>query len=225
MRIQAQTHVPYSPPTPRASSSKSEVEQALDRLEICLTDTAQSRADAVSSSGALQGYEPECKSIKFDRADRDVSAHGVALKGKTDSAAPTSERGLQLSQGVKLGGDEIKARIDKALAELSPAEAAARRHLETAQRDAQFLIESSMPHLTVSYKHAHRQSQEELSPYLVEVMEDAPGRDVGRFADDIKGLFGESISNYRQGELGGKFVVEDLTKIKSSLILARDKMK
>lgn len=209
----------------RPSTSKAEVQQALDRIEVCLVDTTQARSDALASSGSLQGYEPACKSIKFDRPDRDVSAHGVALQDKTRAAEPSSTRGLALSQGIKGGGDEIKQRIDRALAELGPGDAAARRHLESAQRDAQFLIESSMPHLTVSYRQAHSQSQQEVGPYLLEVMEDAPGRDVGRFAEDIQGLFGESISNYRQGELGGKFVAEDLTKIKSSLILARDKMK
>ena len=224
MRIQSSNPWPTSSGA-RPSTSKAEVQQALDRLELCLGDTTQVRADATSSSTSLQGYEPDCKAIKFDRPDRNVSAHGVALQDKTEAAAPSSSRGLELSQGIKAGGEEIKQRIDRALAELGPAEAAARRHLESAQRDAQFLLESSMPHLTVSYRQAHSQSQQEVGPYLLEVIEDAPGRDVGRFAEDIKGLFGESISNYRQGELGGKFVAEDLTKIKSSLILARDKMK
>ena len=107
---------------------------------------------------------------------------------------------------------------------LTPADSAARRYLEAAARDTKFLNENSLPHLTVSLKLAHRQSQEEVSPYLTEVQEDAPGRDVGRFAEDIGQLFADSRANYRQGDLGGKYVQQDLAQIKADLQAARDKM-
>jgi len=223
MHIQSQLPKTYS--APRASTAKTEVNQALDRIESCLGDTARARADALASKTALEGYEADVKAIKFDRPDRDVSAHGVNLKAKTEAGAPTSAQALQLANGVKAGGVTIKEHIDNALKSLTPADAGARRFLETAQREAEFLNESSVPHLAVSLKHAHRQSQEDLSPYLTEVIEDAPGRDVGRFSDDIKALFSDSVLNYRQGELGGKYVASDLDKLKSSLLTAREKLK
>lgn len=214
-----------SQPGLRNSMAKSKVLQALDRVNACLSDTEQARADALAAKSALDGYEPEVRAIKFDRPDRDVSAHGDNLRNKTGQCAGPSGHGLQLSNGVKEGGTDIASCIDQALKSLLSSESAARPHLEKAASDTQFLNESSMPHLTVSFRQAHQQSQEEVTPYLVEVQQDAPGRDVGRFAQDIGGLFADSISNYRQGELGGKFVVQDLTQIKASLSAARDKLK
>lgn len=223
MQIQSQLSRTCS--VPRTSPAKAEVNQALDRIEACLSDTARARTDALLSKSAMEGYEADVRAIKFDRPDKDVSAHGHNLKAKTEAGAPTSAQALQLANGVRTGGETIKQHIDQALKSLTPADASARRALETAKSDAQFLNESSLPKFAVSLRHAHRQSQEELSPYLTEVIEDAPGRDVGRFSDDIKALFSDSILNYRQGELGGKYVASDLDKVKSSLVAARDKLK
>ena len=132
MHIQSQLPKTYS--APRASTAKTEVNQALDRIESCLGDTARARADALASKTALEGYEADVKAIKFDRPDRDVSAHGVNLKAKTEAGAPTSAQALQLANGVKAGGVTIKEHIDNALKSLTPADAGARRFLETADR-------------------------------------------------------------------------------------------
>lgn len=78
---------------------------------------------------------------------------------------------------------------------------------------------------SVTFRQAHRQSQQELSPHLNEVLEDQPGRDVGRFADDIGELFADSQAHFRQGDVSGKFVGEDLATIQVSLQKAREKLK
>lgn len=208
-----------------SSTTKTHVLTALDRLDRCQNDTAQARADAVAAKTQLDGYEGDVRAIKFDRPDRDVSVNGDHLRAKTDGCAGPSSHGLEVSNSVKEGGLALAAHIDDALKSLTPSQSSARSNLETAARDARSLNENTMGYLTVSLKRAHRESQEELSPYLTEVQEDAPGRDVGRFADDIGALFSDAIADYREGDLGGKFVSEDLTRIRANLVAARDKLK
>ena len=208
----------------RPSVAKTHVLQALDQAESAMGNTAQARTEATAAQTALDGYEPEVRAIKFDRPDRDVSPNGHTLRAKTQSCAAPSGHGLELANGVQSSSAEIRKHIDEALQSLTPADSAARRYLQAAARDTKFLNENSLPHLTVSLKLAHRQSQEEVSPYLTEVQEDAPGRDVGRFAEDIGQLFADSRANYRQGDLGGKYVQQDLAQIKADLQAARDKM-
>lgn len=208
-----------------SSTAKTHVLTALDRVDRCQNDTAQARADAMAAKGQLDGYEGDVRAIKFDRPDRDVSGNGHNLRSKTDHCAGPSSHGLEMSGLVKDGGLALAADIDAALKSLTTSQSATRYHLESAARDAKTLNESTMTHLSGSLKRAHRESQDELSPYLTEVQEDAPGRDVGRFADDIGALFADAIADYRQADLGGKFVGQDLASIRANLVAARDKLK
>lgn len=207
------------------SPARNHVERALARVERGMQESQQTREDARAANLALDGYQPEVRAIEFDRPDRDVSAHGRVLQGKVEFSAQPANRGLQTSQDLQAGGGEIRECIDQALAALTSTEAGARSALTRAQADTKLMNENSLPHLTLSFRQAHRQSQQELSPYLTEVLEDQPGRDVGRFADDIGELFADSQAHFRQGDLSGKFVGEDLASIQVSLQKAREKLK
>ena len=207
------------------SPARAVVERALARIERGLQESQQTRDDARAANSALDGYQPEVRAIEFDRPDRNVSAHGRALQGKVEISSEPANRGLQTSQELQAGGGEIRESIDQALAALTSAEAGARSSLTRAQADTKLMNENSLPHLSLSFRQAHRQSQQELSPYLTEVVEDQPGRDVGRFADDIGELFADAQAHFRQGDLSGKFVAEDLATIQVSLQRAREKLK
>ena len=197
--------------------ARTAVQQALDAVAQARTYQTPAKTHCEAGLAALDGYEGHVQAVKFDRPDRDVSAHGKALRVQSQKAEAEIEPGLE--QGTQLAkvSETIEERIQQALKNTASGNWQARNALDEAGRDQQMLETHSLPSFQRSLGGANKNLGQQLSPYLDEVEADAPGRDVGRFADDLKELFGDGGSGLREAKLATGWILQDLDGMESSL--------
>ena len=158
-----------------------------------LTDIYQGAADA------LGGAEQHIKAIEFDRPSRDVSAHGKALREKAGGADARLHEGDDELATVNGHTDRMMELVEGAKADLGDSHRTARWRLDSAFNDLNHVKDSNLPGMNRAVSGTSHLLNEELNPYLTEVEEDVPGRDVGRFADDIENIWGRARNRVRSG--------------------------
>ncbi len=200
----------------------------LQSLDAALGETAAGTTTATglkphlqAAAQALDGYAGHTRAIEFDRPDRDVSEHGRALRSQADRAWSENDAARQDLQGLSATTERLKQHVADALASCPPNKPKARQYLESAQADVDLMRERTLRDAQVTVRYGETAVRTELAPYLTEVEEDAPGRDVGRFADDLDHWLGEAHLSFRQGVLQSGWLSNDLAGVKARLEAAR----
>ncbi|MBI3926843.1 MAG: hypothetical protein HY319_15005 [Armatimonadetes bacterium] len=203
------------------SQALAAVDAALAALSSVRTHNDEADRAGQEALAALDGYEPHVRTIEFDRPDRDVSAEGRALRSKSEGSAALSEEGAV--HGLETAHDvsQVGESVDRALAAVDSNHWRARQALQQAAAEVGFLNRYSLPGLTEGFALSQETLGAGLSPYLTEVEEDAPGRDVGRFADKIGGRFELGADQIRHSQVSVLLVEDGSDKLQEYLDTAR----
>ncbi len=197
------------------------VEAALSEVAAGTTAATGMKPHLQAAGQALDGYAGHTRAIEFDRPDRDVSEHGRALRGQSDRAWDENEAVRLEVQTLTGTADRLKQHVADALGSCPASKPKARQYLEMAQADLQLIQDNALRDAQRGVKYSEKAVRTELSPYLTEVEEDGPGRDVGRFADDLNHWLSEASLSFRHGGLCSDWLVKDLSEVKTRLEAAR----
>jgi hypothetical protein len=176
-------------PVPDPAAAKLKIEAALELLGPARHDNQELLEIYEEAQAGLEGYEPDLRAIKFDRGSRDVSSHGTALREKASHSSEVLGEGSDELSSVKQKTPQMQSLVEGALADLAGGNTKAARRLGSALNDLLFVQDGTLLGLDMALNRSSHLLGEELDPFLVEVEEDAPGRDVGRFADDIEEIW------------------------------------
>ncbi|MBI3929155.1 MAG: hypothetical protein HY319_26660 [Armatimonadetes bacterium] len=204
-----------------AAEARQKVEQALTLVGEARQENGALPDVFEEARAGLAGYEPHLQAIKFDRPDRDVSDHGRSLRQQAASASQDIQEGQPGQDRLEDLSAQVADLIDGAIQDLGGGNSTARWRLTSAKNDVGFALESSIPVTGISLRHASKAITESLDPYLVEVEEDAPGRDVGRFAEDIEELWLTAEEHLQVGPIYVRSTERSLESAQAYLELAR----
>lgn len=207
-----------------SSAARQKIEQALQLLGTARQENSGLNDVFEKASAELAGYESHVKAIEFDRPTRDVSAHGTALRAQTAESEAEIGAGRPKQESVASLAEQIDVLIDGALADVGDSNNRAKYRLDSAKRDMKFARENNIPYTGYSLKHPSRILTQDLDPYLTEVEEDAPGRDVGRFADDIQDMFKNADVQLKSGPIYVDSTERSFGEIKKELEAARSSL-
>lgn len=203
------------------TQAESSIDQALASLETARTHNAVTEEQGREGSAELDNTAAELRTIKFDRHTHDVSGSGRALRGMCDGAVEHAGAAGE-SQALTVSAvEELEGHIEQALAQ-APDRSRARSYLSRAQRDLELMKEHGLDTTSRSIEASKKVLGEIIDPYLVEVEEDAPGRDVGRYADDLREILSNGRSNLGMVGISADYVERDLAEIEESLRRARE---
>ena len=208
----------FSPLTARQA-----IDQALEAVDAARAHQGPCKNAAGAAATALDGCEEDITAIKFDRPERDVSANGRAIRTRGGKSL-VHEREAKGHQDA-IGSETV--RIDDGIKQALVGvglTSKARFQLEEATRDLDFMKSHDIKALESDLRIGARNIGPELDPFLREVESDAPGRDVGRFAEDIKRQVGDGNLNFREAGLAAGWVLKDLNSIQGHLELARQSL-
>lgn len=209
-----------SPPTPRGALEQ--VNTALDAIQQALGSNQTTTAHTAEARSLLEGYESHVQAIEFDRGSRDVSGHARALRAQADDSRSHGAQASESHTGASQAVERSQAAVEQAMEEVPEGNYLARSRLLSAFNDLNFAKENGVDVQAAALRKADRALGERLNPYLTEVEADEPGRDVGRFADDIEELWLQGDSNYRTAEVYGRSLVRTLSSAQAYLEAARD---
>jgi hypothetical protein len=218
------THTPAARPLTGSGAARQKIDRALNLLSTARADNASLTDVFEKAHHELEGFEPHVKAIEFDRHDRDVSEHGTALRQQAEEADEQIGIGQPRQHSLETNAQQISQLIDGAMTDLGSSNSSARYRLTSAKNDIEFARESTIPVTGTNLRVGSRILSEDLDPYLVEVEEDAPGRDVGRFADDIEDLWRDADSRLLSGHIYVDSAERSFTSAKSYLEAARDSL-
>jgi hypothetical protein len=204
-----------------SSAARPKIDQALRLVSPARQDNASLKDVFKSAQKELEDYQGSVRAIKFDRPDKDVSAQGTALRGKAERADQQIDEGEPEQMTLEAAAKEMEELIDGALADLGKSNYRASEHLKSARNDLDFARDSTISTTGVSLAVASRILTSDLDPYLAEVEADAPGRDVGRFADDIEKMWQTAGSHLTNGPIYADSTERSLEKIMRHLESAR----
>jgi len=203
----------------------------LQSLNAALAEIAQGTTTAAdlkprfqAAQKDLEGYEVHTKAIDFDRPDKDVSDHGRALRAQADGAWAEVNVAHQDLVSITGNAERIQQHMKDALAACPPNKPKAKQYIESAQTDIDRLQKRTLRDATVTTRLTEKALRTEVSPYLTEVEEDAPGRDVGRHADNIHHWLSEGVTGSRMGALSGGWIDTDLKEIQRRLEWAKNNL-
>lgn len=192
----------------------------LQSIDLALAEVAQGQttnADVKprleAASKDIEGYGTHTRAIEFDRPDRDVSEHGRALRAQADGAWAENDVAQQDLVSISGNAERIKQHLADALASCPANKPKAREWLESAGPDLERLQQRTLRDLQTTVRLSEKAIRTELSPYLTEVEEDSPGRDVGRFADDLNHWLGEASTGFRLGAKQSVWVDDDFGQL------------
>jgi hypothetical protein len=173
----------------RTTKPSEKIDRALQLLAVA-QESNSGLTDVFERSGLkLEGHESHLKAIEFDRPTRDVSAHGTALRQQADGASQELQQGEPKQDSLESLAEQVSTLIESALEDVEGKNYQAASNLREAQFGMDFALDSTIPVQRNSLKFANKTLVQDLDPYLTEVEEDEPGRDVGRFADDIADMW------------------------------------
>jgi hypothetical protein len=218
------THSPVARPLTGSGAARQKIDRALNLLTKARADNSSLTDVFEKAHQELEGFEPHVKAIEFDRNDRDVSSHGTALREQAAEADGQADVGKPRQASLETNAEQIANLIDGAMADLGESNSRASYRLSSAKNDIDFARESTIPVTGVSLRIGSRILTEDLDPYLVEVEEDAPGRDVGRFADDIEDLWKNADSRFQSGPIYVDSAERSFVSAKGYLEAARDSL-
>jgi hypothetical protein len=112
--------------------------------------------------------------------------------------------------------------IEGAKEDLGNSNRTATWRLNSAFNDLNFVEDSALPGINRSYHRTSRLLTEDLDPYLTEVEEDEPGRDVGRFADDIGEIWAAADEELRVGPIYNRSAERSYSSAEVYLTKARE---
>ncbi len=204
-----------------SSAARQKINQALQLLGTAREENTGLTDVFEAASAELAGFEDHVKAIEFDRPTRDVSAHGTALRGKTQEADADITAGKPGQESVVSLAEQIDVLIDGALADVGDGNRQAKYRLDAAKRDMDFAQENNIPFTGYALTHSSRILTQDLDPYLTEVEEDSPGRDVGRFADDIEEMFKDADVRLKSAPIYIDSTERSFSEIKKELEAAR----
>lgn len=200
------------------------LDQALAEIAQGTTTAADLKPRFQAAEKDLEGYGDHTRAIEFDRPDKDVSDHGRALRAQADGAWAETNVAHQDLVSITGNAGRIKQHMADALASCPPNKPKVKQYIESAQTDIDRLQQRTLRDATVTVRLTEKALRTELSPYLTEVEEDAPGRDVGRHADDINYWLSEGVTGCRMGGLAGGWIDTDLGEIQRRLQWAKQNL-
>ncbi|MGE0487930.1 MAG: hypothetical protein AB7S38_01815 [Vulcanimicrobiota bacterium] len=202
------------------NTGRQAVERALSHLAEARQFNDRTTEESDQASRAVDGYRPALRAIEFDRNDRDVSEHGRTIRRIAGQAADRGE----VAAAAQARSESLLAQLDEALEEALAATQGNTRvqsRLLSARHDILFAIDSCHT-IEVCLHHGTSALGDRLDPYLNEVEEDMPGRDVGRFAESIEELLLDGRQRLGSGKLFGQSVARSLLSAEQYLVAARD---
>lgn len=204
-----------------SAAARAKIDQAMRLLAPARQDNATIKDVFQSARKVMDGAEPHIKAIEFDRPSKDVSGHGTALREQASQTDQRVETGKPDQSSLEMSAAQMEILIDGALADLGKSNYRASEELKTAKDDLDFAQGNSISTTGNSLRLASKVLTGDLDPYLTEVEADEPGRDVGRFADDIARLWQKAGRHLSDGPIYADSTERSLEKVKRSLESAR----
>ncbi|MCA9792482.1 MAG: hypothetical protein KC910_11825 [Candidatus Eremiobacteraeota bacterium] len=202
------------------STGRQAVERALSYLAEARGYNDRTTEESARANQAVDGFGPALKAIEFDRNDRDFSQQGRLIRSIAHGAADRGE----VAAAAQARSETLLAQLEEAVEEALAAtqdNSRVQSRLLSARHDILFAIDNANT-IEVCLHHGTSALSEGLEPYLVEVEEDAPGRDVGRFAHSIEELLLDGKSRLGTSEIYAKSVTRSLLSAERYLVAARD---
>ena len=209
-------------PLTGSDAARQKINRALQLLSQTKEDNTE-LADVFESSAELfHGYEPHVKAIDFDRPSKDVSHHGTALREKADGATGSISEGNDELRDLTSTTSQILALVEGAKNDIKDSNTTALWRLESAENDLSYVNDSNIPGLKRASRISKRLLNEDLPPYLAEVEADEPGRDVGRFADDIQEIWQRAHQEVRRAPIYSRSNARQFFSAEHFLLRAKD---
>ena len=215
---------PPSPPASDPVAARAKIDSALKLLQETRGENFELQDIYTEADSRISGEKSHIASIKFDRGTRDVSQHGNALREKADGATRTLGSGLDEYEVVVGNTARLKDLVSGARADLAGTHTKADWNLKEALNDFLFVEEQTVRGLNMSLNRSRHLLGKELDPYITEVEEDAPGRDVGRFADDIEELWALAHRQLGAGPVYSRSAERSFAGAEKYLLRARDSL-
>lgn len=188
-------------PLSGSDAARQKINRALELLQEAKAENSELTDIYEAAGEALLGPDDHIKAIEFDRPSKDVSAHGTALREQADGADGIVHQADDEVAVVNSHTATMLSLVDGAKADLGDSNRTATWRLNSAWNDLNFVSESNLPGINRAVDYTSRLLKEDLDPYLTEVEEDEPGRDVGRFADDIEEIWNTARGEVRSGPI------------------------